>query len=178
MVYLHFYTCRTNIDSWAAVHISDILIPKVCPATWRPLCSGPYKLTYSLICLNLSPPGQSGRHFAGDILKCIFLNEFFCILFEFHWSLFLSVELTTGQHWFMEWFGADQVVSHYLNQCWPSWLTHICGTRGRWAVSKPTVYHALLPVQMYVLLHSTYCQMWRIRIKYDVQFWVTRGIQP
>ena len=25
-----------------------------------------------------------------------------------------------------------QATSHYLNQCWPSFLTHICGTRGRW----------------------------------------------
>ena len=25
-----------------------------------------------------------------------------------------------------------QATSHYLNQCWPSALTHICGTRGRW----------------------------------------------
>ena len=28
--------------------------------------------------------------------------------------------------------GAKQVTSHYLNQCWPSSLMHICGTRGRW----------------------------------------------
>ena len=26
--------------------------------------------------LNLFPHGQNGRHFAGDISKCIFLNEF------------------------------------------------------------------------------------------------------
>ena len=25
-----------------------------------------------------------------------------------------------------------QATSYYLNQCWPSFLTHICGTRGRW----------------------------------------------
>ena len=30
------------------------------------------------------------------------------------------------QHWF-RWYSAP---SHYLNQCWPSSLTHICGTRG------------------------------------------------
>ena len=36
--------------------------------------------------------------------------------FEFHWILFLWVELTITQH---------------LNQCWPDSLTHICGTRGR-----------------------------------------------
>ena len=26
--------------------------------------------------------------------------------------------------------------SHYLNQCWPSSLTHICGTRQRWVKGK------------------------------------------
>ena len=30
-----------------------------------------------------------------------------------------------------------QATSHYLNQCWPSFLTHICGTRGRWVNSSP-----------------------------------------
>ena len=30
--------------------------------------------------VNSSPPGQNGRHFAGDIFRCIFVNETFCIL--------------------------------------------------------------------------------------------------
>ena len=30
--------------------------------------------------INLSSPGQNGRHFADDIFICIFLNEKFCIL--------------------------------------------------------------------------------------------------
>ena len=29
-------------------------------------------------------------------------------------------------------FGTEYVTSHYLNQCWPDWLTYICDTRGRW----------------------------------------------
>ena len=28
------------------------------------------------------PPGENGRHFADAILKCIFLNEKFCILIK------------------------------------------------------------------------------------------------
>ena len=32
--------------------------------------------------LNLTPPGQNGRHFADDILRCILLNEKSCILFR------------------------------------------------------------------------------------------------
>ena len=32
--------------------------------------------------LNESPPGQNGRYFADDILKCIFMNKKFCILIK------------------------------------------------------------------------------------------------
>ena len=56
----------------------------------------------------------------------------FVIWFEFHWSLLLKVQLTISQHWFRNWLGAKQATSHYLNQCWPSSLMHICGTRGSW----------------------------------------------
>ena len=52
--------------------------------------------------------------------------------FEFHWHLFLIIQLTISQLWFRSWFGAEQATSHYLNQCWPSFPTHICSTRGRW----------------------------------------------
>ena len=45
---------------------------------------------------------------------------------KFHWSLFLIVQWTLTQHW------AYSAPSHYLNQCWPDSLMHICGTRGRW----------------------------------------------
>ena len=53
---------------------------------------------YSIV--NSSLPGQNGRHFADDIFKCTFMNENFVFWFEFHWSLFLRVQLTISQHWF------------------------------------------------------------------------------
>ena len=53
-------------------------------------------------------------------------------LFQFHWNLFPGVKLTINQHWFRWWLGTEQVISHYLNQCWPNSWTHICNTRGRW----------------------------------------------
>ena len=34
------------------------------------------------IYINSSPPGQDGRHFAGDIFRCNFVNEEFCILIK------------------------------------------------------------------------------------------------
>ena len=33
-----------------------------------------------LCVIEASPPAQNGRHFVDDILKCIFINEKFCIL--------------------------------------------------------------------------------------------------
>ena len=56
----------------------------------------------------------------------------FVFWFEFHWRLFLRVQLTISQHWFRWWLGAEQVKSHYLNQCLLGSLMYICGTRGRW----------------------------------------------
>ena len=32
--------------------------------------------------LNLSAPGQNGRHFANDVFRCIFMNGKFCILIK------------------------------------------------------------------------------------------------
>ena len=51
---------------------------------------------------------------------------------KFHWNTFPGVQLTISQHWFRYWLGADQATSHYLDQWWPSLLTHIFGTKGRW----------------------------------------------
>ena len=46
--------------------------------------------------INTLRPEQNGRHFSDDIFKCIFLQEHIFILFEFHWNLFLKVQLTKG----------------------------------------------------------------------------------
>ena len=47
----------------------------------------------------------------------------------FHWNLFPGVQMTINQYWFRQWLGADQATSHCHNQCRPSSLMHICGTR-------------------------------------------------
>ena len=46
--------------------------------------------------LNTLRERQNGRHFADDIYKSIFVNE--KVQFNFHWSLFLGVQLTINQH--------------------------------------------------------------------------------
>ena len=86
--------------------------------------------THASCDVNSSSLGQNGRHFAVKILKRIFLDKHVEFRFEFHWSLFVRVQLTISKHWFGQWLGAEQATSHYQNQCWPSSLTHICGTRG------------------------------------------------
>ena len=49
--------------------------------------------------------------------------------FKFLRILFLRVQLAISQHWLRQWLCTEQTTSHYLNQCWPSSLTNICGTR-------------------------------------------------
>ena len=62
----------------------------------------------------------------------------------FHWNIFFRVKLTICQHWFRQWLGAVQGMSHYLNQCWHSSSTHICGTRGRWIKYLSCITHSFL----------------------------------
>ena len=83
--------------------------------------------------LNSSPPGQNGRHFTDDNLKCIIVNEKFCILIEI--SLKFVPKCPIDNKTVMVQVRAEQATSCYLNQCWRSSPTHICGTRGRWVNS-------------------------------------------
>ena len=83
--------------------------------------------------VNSYPPEQNGKI---TISQVIILNAFswmksFVFWLEFHWILFPRVQLTTNQHWFRQWLGAEQATSHYLNQCWRDSLTDICGIRRR-----------------------------------------------
>ena len=45
--------------------------------------------------------------------------------FKFHGNLFPRVPLITSQHWVRKLLGIKQETSHFLNQWWPSLLTHI-----------------------------------------------------
>ena len=75
------------------------------------------------------------------ISQTTFSNKFswmksFVFWLEFHLTLSLRVQLTISEHWFREWLGAEQVTSHYLNQCWSSSPTHTCSTKGGAGVLK------------------------------------------
>ena len=52
----------------------------------------------------------------------------FVFWLKFHGKLFLRIQLTITKYWFRWWLGAEYAASHYLNQCWPKSLTHICST--------------------------------------------------
>ena len=46
--------------------------------------------------------------------------------------LFLGFQLTILQQWFIQWLGTKKTTRHYLNQWWPSSLTHIGVTLPQW----------------------------------------------
>ena len=60
---------------------------------------------------------QNGQHFGGTIFKRISFN-LFEFLIQFHWNMFMRVELMISQHQFRWWLGTEQATNHYLNQCW------------------------------------------------------------
>ena len=66
---------------------------------------------------------KNGRHFPDDIFRCIFMNEKICALIEISLKFVPKGPLNNNP---------ALASSHYLNQCWPDSLTHICSTRGRW----------------------------------------------
>ena len=81
---------------------------------------------------------QNDRHFAEDIFKCFFMNEKLWILIQINWSLFLRVQLTISQCSLRKWLDGEQATRYYLNECWPSSLTHMCDARGKWVYQNAT----------------------------------------
>ena len=126
-----------------------------------------------IIALKLWCVNSSHLYKMATISQTTFWNAFswmkmFVFCFKFHWSLFLRVQLTIFQHWFRYWLGADQATSHYLSQWWPSSLTYICSTRGRW-VNYP---ESFIVITMTALNH-----MWYIHPKFISYIsWATFGM--
>ena len=65
---------------------------------------------------------NNGRHFASDsnvlktaaISQTTFSNAFSLMkMFNLQWKLFLRIQLTINQHWFMQWLVACSAPSHY-----------------------------------------------------------------
>ena len=71
--------CIVGFVNWDCY---SALIPQICQGCWClhiPSEGGGIPLGEYI---NSSPPGQYGRHFPDDVLKCIFLNEEMCILIQ------------------------------------------------------------------------------------------------
>ena len=62
--------------------------------------------------LNSLRTRQNRRHFAVDIFMKMYWSGL-----RYLRSLFPNVQSSIFQHWFRQWFGADQATSPYLNQC-------------------------------------------------------------
>ena len=76
---IYFRSCRvieTLYEIAEAVCIT-LVIPRGNFCQKQVQCNHPRLLTHF-------PPGQHGRHFADNIFICIFVNEKFCILSNFH----------------------------------------------------------------------------------------------
>ena len=82
-------------------------------------------------CLNSSPPGQNGRHFADDIFNHTFLNENVRISIQISLIFFPKVPINNKSALVkvMAWreTGDKQLPEPMMT----SSLTHVCGTRGR-----------------------------------------------
>ena len=88
-----------------------------------------------------SPPEQNGRHFADDILRCIFVNGKDCILIKISLK-FVPKGPIDNNHalvWIMawRWIGDKPLSEPVLTRFTEA---HICGTRGEWFnSSRPSI---------------------------------------
>ena len=85
-------------------------------------------LMFKLLLTHLSSK-QYGHNFA-DIFKCILMNENWCILIQISLKFVPKdpIDNKSVMVQVMAWHRTGD--KPLLNQCWPSSLTHICGTRG------------------------------------------------
>ena len=77
----------------------------------------PYEVR-STLNVNSSSPRQNGRHFADNILKCIFMNERLGILIKI--SLKFVPKGLNGNKSELVQACCLTALGHYLNQCWPT----------------------------------------------------------
>ena len=79
----------------------------------------PLRLGFNVLTLSLSLWGLDKRlHFVGIIFKCIFLFGHCPDLIHISWNLLPRVQLSMYKYSFMQWLGAEEATSHYLNQIW------------------------------------------------------------
>ena len=82
--------------------------------------------------VNSLRPRRNRLNFTDDLFNAFSWLKMYKFRSEFIWTLFLRFQLIIKQHWFRWGLSGDQTTSHYLNQKWPSLLTHICVLRHQW----------------------------------------------
>ena len=79
---------------------------------------------------NISCKKTSGQ-FDGKIAHDIFVSEIVRIFIDISLKFVLKDLIYKKSALVQEQLGTEQATSHYLNQFWPSPLTHQCGTKGK-----------------------------------------------
>ena len=140
---------------------------------------------YSLIhALNTLRPRQDGRHFPGEVLKCIFLNE------NVYISLKISMKFVP-----QVWINDIPALVQIMPWRWPgnrplsepmmvSLLTHICITRPQWVKITPNIYkkaNGCLLRLFFTVFSNMYWELFtKVITAPTIALWsrVTRGSHP
>ena len=121
--------CRTSSFYTVSQSPRTVLLTGICLSFWARrfgLCRG---IVTGLPPPPPPPPRIKWPPFSDDIFRCIFANEHFCIFIKILLKFVPKrpIDNSPSLVKIMAW--RQYATSHYLNQCWPDSLTHICGTR-------------------------------------------------
>ena len=97
---------------------------------------------YTLHCLNILTQCQMAYIFHMTYSNIFSLMMMYEVCLKFYWSSFLRFKSTVFQHWFRKCLEAGQLTSHYLNQWWPSVLTHVSLSWPQWVNNTHYVFIA------------------------------------
>ena len=92
---------------------------------------------------------------AEDIFERIFLNENVRILIQISLKFVPKGPIDNKSILVQVMAGTEQATSHYLNQCWPYSLTHICVTRPQWVNSIAALSGCWLVVCVQHIMETT-----------------------
>ena len=104
---------------WSPLHIRGLMCPQL-------ICQLRYDIN------SPPPPEQIGSHIADDKVKCIFMNENFCILIRIPLKYVSRGPIDNKPALGKITACAEYATSHYMNKSLTISRTHIRGTRGRW----------------------------------------------
>ena len=107
-IYMYIYIC---ICIYSQIHASSFL-----HLNWYDHYMTNIVCRRLHISLLIHPPGKTVAILQTKFSNAFWWIKYFVVLFEFHWSVLLRVQLAISQHWFSLWLDADQATRDYLNQ--------------------------------------------------------------